>query len=58
MERSRAITSYPVETEEGVRTIRVVAARGGGLQAQAPAAPAGMPMPRARVNGFTIEPAR
>ncbi len=58
LDRTRGNPSFMVETAEGGTTIHVVAAGGSHLQAQSAAVPAGSPPQRARVNGFTIEPAR
>ncbi len=58
LDRTRGNPSLVMETAEGGRTIRVVAAGGSQIQAQSVAVPAGPPAPRARVGGFTIEPVR
>ena len=59
LDKTRGLASFPMETEEGVRTIRVVAVDGGSrLQAQSVAMPAGPAGQPARVGGFTIEPVR
>jgi hypothetical protein len=58
LDRTRGHPTFMRETAEGGETIRVVAAGGSQLQAQSVAVPAGPPAQRARVGGFTIEPAR